>query len=182
MGSCNATTGACDCPENAIGEHCEACLPNQFGADCSVFCTRNDTCSNLGNCNNVTGLCDCDNRNYGGDCTVCKPGFYPADSCEVFCDRKTTCNDRGDVRARLLVCLCITLLTAHACAQCDEHGRCQCSNNTLFNPHDCTVQLWVIITPCVLVVALFGAFYAAIVYWKKRSSYDEFGEPLLGGF
>jgi hypothetical protein len=156
-GLCNGTTGACDCPANAVGEHCEACEPFYFGESCNQYCFANTTCGGLGTCNNGTGLCDCFKTGFGGNCTTCLPNYYPAGACTTMCDSATTCNYNG---------------------HCDANGLCVCKNTVIFNEGDCSVQIWVIIVPCVAVIALLGGFVYYL--WKKKKATDEFGEPLLG--
>jgi hypothetical protein len=158
-GLCNTTTGNCSCPAHASGAWCETCDNGYFGEKCDTFCDANTTCSALGACNNGTGLCDCFKSGFGGNCTTCKENFYPKGVCTTMCEQATTCSYHGT---------------------CSDQGECECYNSVIYQMPDCSVKLWVIIVPCALTVVLFGAFFG-VVWWRKKKSVDEYGEPLLGG-
>eukprot|EP01108_Squamamoeba_japonica_P005156 TRINITY_DN404_c0_g1_i13.p3 TRINITY_DN404_c0_g1~~TRINITY_DN404_c0_g1_i13.p3 ORF type:complete len:149 (-),score=47.95 TRINITY_DN404_c0_g1_i13:101-547(-) len=146
------------CIRDRYQRRVRVCEPNYYAADCSVFCDANSTCSGLGSCNVLTGTCLCDKAGFGGDCTDCAENYYPPKDCTRVCERHRTCSGRGD---------------------CSNEGHCLCDNTTLYNPHDCSVKLWVIITPCTFIVVAFALFYWYLTYWKKRQSMDDLGEPLL---
>ena len=67
QGVCNSQTQIC------------SCFANYFASDCSVFCTRNTTCSNHGTCV-ANGTCNCDLNWQGSACQnlITPPPQFPA--------------------------------------------------------------------------------------------------------
>eukprot|EP00760_Papus_ankaliazontas_P036488 PhM_4_TR8321/c2_g2_i4/m.21677 len=100
-GVCNPVDGSCVCFSNSthgfwssVGctqcenmrtteSGCVDCLPDVFGATCSVRCTSLQTCNNHGTCSS-SGICDCYNDTHRGfwssdDCSSCHDGYMGND-------------------------------------------------------------------------------------------------------
>ena len=62
-GTCNQTTGACNCPENRRNDDCSACSDGWIGSNCGIAennvtqsSVSTAVCTRLGHCHNLDGL------------------------------------------------------------------------------------------------------------------------------
>lgn len=104
--TCNAVTGACECPKRTTGPQCDQCVPQTYGYDRTIGC-MDCKCQPEGvlngnlSCDLDTGVCDCKPNVVGRQCDACMNGHwnYPScDSCdcdpagttEIICDSETS--------------------------------------------------------------------------------------------
>lgn len=82
-GTCNQTTGQCECKQNVTGRQCGQCEDTFWGFDLSpkgdcreCGCNANGTKNGNLSCNQISGKCPCKDNIYQRTCSECRNGFF----------------------------------------------------------------------------------------------------------
>ena len=80
---CADDTGVCTCDTGFVGDKCDYCDVNYYGASCTPC-----TCSTRGttSCDPATGACYCDTGYTGATCDSCDSNGYYDDSSSNECE------------------------------------------------------------------------------------------------
>ncbi|KAN0050629.1 hypothetical protein ACTA71_003765 [Dictyostelium dimigraforme] len=161
-GTCNYSTGVCNCNQYRDGTDCSSilcknscfnggtcdktigeckCSSNYQGKDCSIpFIKCSSNCLNGGSCNNVTGECKCSGNYQGKDCSIpfikCSSNCLNGGSCNnVTGECKCSGNYQGkDCSIPFIECSS-NCLNGGSCN--NVTGECKCSSN--YQGKDCSI-------------------------------------------
>lgn len=160
FGTCNNTTGVCDCFRDYYG-------PNCLFKYCPTFETR--ICNNQGNCNTTTGICTCNQPFSGLDCSVlcpqnctnrgrcengdcyCFRGYSGKDCSRINCF-DMSCNGKGVCDTTRGICKCDERHSGISCEQilcpmnCTGNGNCdlktgKCSCYSEWMGDSCSINI-----------------------------------------
>ncbi|XP_078098340.1 laminin subunit beta-3 [Mustelus asterias] len=132
-GSCNPTTGQCNCLPNVIGSNCDRCAEGYWnlrrGIGCEP-CSCDSRNSYSQRCDAVTGQCPCRTTNSGRTCDSanlqeCPDNYYNLGTECVRCDCDQSGSETGRCDKSTGQCLCRASFTGRRCNECQRvRGYC----------------------------------------------------------
>ncbi|XP_041051659.1 laminin subunit beta-3-like isoform X2 [Carcharodon carcharias] len=134
-GSCNPTTGQCNCLPNVIGSNCDRCAEGYWnlrrGIGCEP-CSCDSRNSYNQRCDQVTGQCPCRATNSGRTCSTtnlqeCPDNYYSLGTECVRCDCDRSGTETSGCDKSSGQCLCSAGFTGRRCNEC-KWARGYCSD------------------------------------------------------
>ncbi|XP_078402682.1 laminin subunit beta-3 [Cetorhinus maximus] len=134
-GSCNPTTGQCNCLPNVIGSNCDRCAEGYWnlrrGIGCEP-CSCDSRNSYNQRCDQVTGQCPCRATNSGRTCSAtnlqeCPDNHYSLGTECVRCDCDRSGTETSGCDKSSGQCLCRAGFTGRRCNEC-KRARGYCSD------------------------------------------------------